>query len=107
VWHVKESLLLKTISAKAMSTFAALSPVMLTCSRQIDEKLLVLFKTNKKIYFHLFCSDKQYKVDKHTNSFQEFKLLTEDISELPTNNSDWDTNTLSFFFLRNWELLKL
>jgi hypothetical protein len=40
VWHVKESSLLKTISAKKRSKFAALPPVKVMLSRWIAEKFL-------------------------------------------------------------------
>jgi hypothetical protein len=47
MWHAKEPPLLKAVSVKHRSKFAALSPVN-GDSRKIAEKLLVQLKTNKQ-----------------------------------------------------------
>jgi hypothetical protein len=47
VWHVKQHSLLKAVSAKHRSKFAALSPEMVTAA-SYPKKLLVRLKTNKR-----------------------------------------------------------
>jgi hypothetical protein len=56
VWHVKEPSLLKAVSAKHRSKFAAPSPVMV--SRQIAEKLLMRLKTNTQRKEYMNCPQK-------------------------------------------------
>jgi hypothetical protein len=46
LWHLKEPLLLKAISAKHRSRFAALSPEIVTTTMQIAEKIARAARNN-------------------------------------------------------------
>jgi hypothetical protein len=75
VRYIKEPSLLKAVSAKHRSKFAALSPAMVTNSRQIAEKMLVLLKTMKHTNKNkTFLTDFQHCDPTETYAFLSFHL---------------------------------